>query len=106
MAASVSFPAGNEDVRAKGQRQRRKWIPAFAGMTSKGAFTRRGGPLWPPVSEYVQPRGRLRMDRHGGLSLRLVSSSGFHRGVELPEEESSTVAAFGGEGLRHGSDAI
>ena len=34
MAASVSAPAGNEDVRAKGQRQRQKWIPAFAGMTA------------------------------------------------------------------------
>ena len=28
MAASVSSPTGKEDVRAKGQRQRRKWIPA------------------------------------------------------------------------------
>ena len=35
MAESVSFPAGSEDVRAKGQKQRRKWIPAFAGMTNK-----------------------------------------------------------------------
>ena len=35
MAASVSSPAGSEDVRAKSQRQRRKWIPAFAGMTAK-----------------------------------------------------------------------
>ena len=35
MAAAVSSPAGREDVRAKGQRQRRKWIPAFAGMTNK-----------------------------------------------------------------------
>ena len=36
MAASVSSPVGRENVRAKGQRQRRKWIPAFAGMTNKG----------------------------------------------------------------------
>ena len=35
MAVSVSSPAGKEDIRAKNQRQRRKWIPAFAGMTSK-----------------------------------------------------------------------
>ena len=38
MAASVSSPVGREDVRAKGQRQRRKWIPAFAGMTNKSAL--------------------------------------------------------------------
>ena len=35
--ASVSSPVGREDVQAKGQRQRRKWIPAFAGMTNKTA---------------------------------------------------------------------
>ena len=35
MAASVSSPVGREDIGAKGQRQRRKWIPAFAGMTNK-----------------------------------------------------------------------
>ena len=35
MAASVSSPAGSENVRAKGQGQRQKWIPAFAGMTIK-----------------------------------------------------------------------
>ena len=38
MAASVSSPVGREDVRAKGRRQRRKWIPAFAGKTNKSAL--------------------------------------------------------------------
>ena len=33
MAASVSSSVGRESVRAKSQRQRQKWIPAFAGMT-------------------------------------------------------------------------
>ena len=55
-------------------------IPAKAGMTNKTAFTRRGGPLWPPVSDMSIPvvalrrdkRGGIELvsDRHGGLSLR------------------------------------
>ena len=40
MAMSVSSPSGSKDIRAKGQRQRRKWIPAFAGMTDNNAFAR------------------------------------------------------------------
>ncbi len=73
MAASVSFPAGREDVRAKGQRQRRKWIPAFAGMTADCdhfRLSRYGtvgtGPRACPKSPFYkgQPQGVVPTDRN------------------------------------------
>ncbi len=45
-------------------------------MTNKTAFTRRGGPLWPPVSDMSIPVVALRKDRHGGLSLLQTDKGG------------------------------
>ena len=41
MAASVFSPAGSEDVRGKGRRQRRKWIPAQGRNDDGGQFRTR-----------------------------------------------------------------
>ena len=43
------------------------WIPACAGMTTTTAFTRRGGPPWPPVSDLSIPVVAIYRDRHRNL---------------------------------------
>jgi len=59
-------------------RDRSRPVPtgSVAAMTNKPAFTRRGGPPWPPVSDMfilVVALCRHRVqDRHGGLSLRIT----------------------------------
>jgi len=56
-------------------------IPAHTGMTTKTAFTRRGGPPWPPVSDMSIPVVALRRDRRRGIEL--VTASDRHGGLSL-----------------------
>ncbi len=70
-------------------------------MTIKSAFTRRSNlPLSGLLkkirfcNQANETNREVHKDRHGGLSLRFrFETQEMRRGVELPEEESSTVVA-------------